>query len=181
VTVKKKFRLILGATLIAVGIIAVVQAPASASPAVTVNTAEATQLITAAVERGETVYSHADTATGLTTVIRAAALTNVWGCPAGVGCIYTAYFGTGASQVLNVGTFGTYTCWNINGPNVGNNTTSSATADYGSGLDLDLFDVAGCDTRYQEFVISTGFHVTFQGSSAWFDNKASSFMIANVI
>lgn len=111
--------------------------------------------------------------------IQSPAQAATWGCPPGTGCVYTAYFGTGSKLVLSVGGQGQGVCHNFSSFGSGwDNTISSATAWYGSGLGLLLYDGINCTTPFHG--VTSGSSDNFQGVLAFADNRASSFKIQTV-
>lgn len=178
----KRLRVILAFVMASV-LVPIVATPASAATlpqgqVVTVSAAEAQTLITAATQRGELV-AYSPAANGEVSVIRMTVLSNApgWGCANGIGCAYSGYYGGGFKIPMSVGSYGTNHCWDLNGSI--NDIVSSATADYGSGLYLRLYNATSCGFGATFSIAGAPGHwVTFAGDNAPFDNVASSFQIS---
>lgn len=101
------------------------------------------------------------------------------GCPSGVGCMWYDKDGAGTRLTIAVGTYGTEQCWSISGL-PGDNKTSSASADYGNGLDLQIYASADCSWGVfaRVNVLSSNF-VNFTGALSYFNDSASSFKITH--
>lgn len=115
-----------------------------------------------------------------------------WGCPAGVGCVYTGYNGNSSMVVLSVGQYGVNICHRFDSPFV--NSVSSVTETYGSDLDI-LIDTTSTtcggairDTFFSGECAGTGGAGDCNGNDdgAWnfnaistlrFDNRSKSFII----
>jgi len=108
-----------------------------------------------------------------------ASATVYFNCPSGVGCVWKDKDGGGIKLVISVGTFGTNTCWNFAPTN--NDITSSASADYGSGWDLKLYQDVNCDegSPYNYGLHSSHF-VNFTGSNFAYNDIMSSFKIVQL-
>lgn len=102
------------------------------------------------------------------------------GCPAGTGCVWADKDGGGSMLIIAVGTYGTDQCWNFGGS--GDNITSSASADYGNGWDLQLYSTSGCTGGVftRQNVHSSSF-VNFTGALSYFNDSASSFKITHAL
>ena len=112
-----------------------------------------------------------------------------WGCPSGVGCVFTGYSGNGSKMVISVGQYGVGVCHNLPAPF--NNAVSSLTDDYGSDLDILLYINPNCDSGFDDTLFSgecepDGIHCGGTDSGQWnlntistvrFDNQLSSFKI----
>ena len=100
-----------------------------------------------------------------------------WSCAHGIGCIYTNSGGGGTKVNLPSSVYTPYTCYNLTGSL--NDAVSSAVADYGSGYDLTLYEDAGCTGSGFDgsHTLHTPGSVSYTGLKAWFNDRASSFII----
>jgi len=128
---------------------------------------------------------------GVVTVVSAtpAQATVRWGCPSGVGCVFTGFSGNGSKMVISVGQYGVGVCHNLPAPF--DNAVSSLTDDYGSDLDILLYINSNCDSGFDDTLFSgecepDGIHCGGTDSGQWnfntfstlrFDNTTSSFKI----
>lgn len=106
-----------------------------------------------------------------------------WGCPSGVACVWINDNGGGSRLTISVGQFGTNHCISFAGSF--NNSISSMSNDYGSGLRLHLYDTNNCTfatgcmlTGHCEFYgDSSHGSWSFIGPRAYFNDITSSAMI----
>lgn len=98
-------------------------------------------------------------------------LTTWWNCPAGIGCGWTEFNGGGFKDQYSVGDYGTYpNCHYLDVTFA--NRLSSASADYGSGYDLKLFDSVIACVGGTTLVVTSSHSVNFSGVFASFNNDA---------
>jgi hypothetical protein len=101
-------------------------------------------------------------------------------CPSGVGCMWVNTNGGGNYLIIAESIAGDDVCHNF-GTGPWNDVISSASADYGSGFGLMLYENAGCNfpviTKF--YVRSSSFY-NFTGIDGWFNDTASAYKVCKV-
>lgn len=112
-----------------------------------------------------------------------------WGCPSGVGCIWSGYNGGGDRLTASVSSSGINVCHNLPGF-ILDNRVSSVSDDYGNSLDLVLFAGSNCSTGgHAELTFYSGERCCGTDQGMWsfgsfafakYDNVESSYLITHL-
>lgn len=101
-----------------------------------------------------------------------------WNCPSGHGCVWMDANGSYHKIDIAFSVAQPNVCYNLTG--AWNDAVSSASSDYGSGWDLMLFWDANCGDSSWDFAVISSRSVSFTGLKSWFNDEASSYMIAMI-
>lgn len=101
--------------------------------------------------------------------------TTYYDCQNGIACVWIGTNPPTGRMDIAVGNYGYNTCHNFS--QTFNNDISAVSADFGGGWDIVLYDAANCDWGADSFIVPSSSFKSMTGFLAWFNDRASSFMI----